>query len=340
MSINAWPFLVSRNRYLDYRTVVAPDFICDAKIANLLARVTDGDLTEPGKGFIRQIAGTEAGDFTIVFRIIQATEKDLNSKEGDDILKDEFGRKIYLIEGVVIQGIKSKNQVSISNQKLEDVHQRLTEGYTEFWEHIDPHPAIASSILSLSTMDDSSSPLLLEELKPFQVDSKPQNSEIEQKEDNPIIPRQSLINFRVIILIALGILGMSFLTMVIGGFIWVINNSGINQKVYHCTTTEERQIKFDSKKNITDVLNKLQKYYPNATILLEGSFKVKSSKQWQVFTKREKLDKSVNYTINLKGNRLHLQDYPLDLAIAQLAKQQVVEDTIIKAKIINRKECK
>ncbi|NEQ12001.1 MAG: WD40 repeat domain-containing protein, partial [Moorea sp. SIO4E2] len=108
MSINAWPFLVSRNRYLDYRTVVAPDFICDAKIANLLARVTDGDLTEPGKGFIRQIAGTEAGDFTIVFRIIQATEKDLNSKEGDDILKDEFGRKIYLIEGVVIQGIKSK----------------------------------------------------------------------------------------------------------------------------------------------------------------------------------------------------------------------------------------
>ncbi|NEP26132.1 hypothetical protein [Moorena sp. SIO3I6] len=312
--------------------MVAPDFICDAKIPNLLARVTDGDLTEPGKGFIRQIVGTEAGDFTIVFRIIQATEKDLNSKEGDDILKDEFGRKIDIIEGIVVKGIKSKNQVNISNQNIEDVHQRLTEGYTEFWEHIKPHPAIPSSMLSLSSMDDSSSPLLLEELKPFQVNSKPQKLEIDQKEDNSIIPRKPLINFRVIILIALGILGMSFLSIVIGKY--------ISEKVYHCTTTEEMQIKFDSKNNISDVLKKkLQKYdKKKSTILLEGSLKVKSSKQWEFLTTREKLDKS-NYTINLKGDRLQLQDYPLDLAIVQLAKQKVVEETTIKAKIINRKEC-
>ena len=46
MSIEAWPFLVSRNRYLDYRTVVAPKFICEAGISNLLARVADGDLTQ------------------------------------------------------------------------------------------------------------------------------------------------------------------------------------------------------------------------------------------------------------------------------------------------------
>ncbi|NEO65654.1 MAG: hypothetical protein F6J98_36760 [Moorea sp. SIO4G2] len=97
-------------------------------------------------------------------------------------------------------------------------------------------------------------------------------------------------------------------------------------------------IKFESKNNISDVLKKHQKKYRKATILLEGSFKVKSSKQWQFLTRRKKLDKS-NYTINFNRDKLQLQDYPLDLAIDQLAKQQVVEDTIIKAKIINRKEC-
>ena len=178
MSIKAWPFLVSRNRYLDYRTVVAPDFICEAKIANLLARVTDGDLTEPGKGFLRQIAGSKAGNFTIVFRVLKATKKDLNSKGGDEILKDQFVREIYLIEGVVIQGIKSKKNVSISHKNIEEVHKRLTEGYTQFWEHSEPHPAIPYPMLSLS-MDGSSSPLQLEELKPFQVGSKPQNPESE-----------------------------------------------------------------------------------------------------------------------------------------------------------------
>ena len=112
--------------------------------------------------------------------------------------------------------------------------------------------------------------------------------------------------------------------------------------VDECTTTEEKKITFESKneskKYINDVFNKLQKDYPNATIFLDGFFKVKSREQWQSLTKREKLSKSVNYTINLNGDSLELQDHPLDLAIAQLSNQQVV-DYNLQAKIINRKEC-
>ncbi|NES06280.1 MAG: hypothetical protein F6K22_27780, partial [Okeania sp. SIO2F4] len=180
MSIEVWPFLVSRNRYLDYRTVVAPDFICEAKTDNLLARVTTGDLTEPEKGFIRQIFGSKVGDFTIVYRILKATQKDLNYQAGDEILKDQFGREILIIEGVVIQGIKSQENVFISPKNMEEVHQKLTGGYTEFWEHRDPHPAIPSDKLFLS-IDGSSSTLQLEEIELFQVESPISNHNQEKE---------------------------------------------------------------------------------------------------------------------------------------------------------------
>ncbi|NEP05283.1 MAG: hypothetical protein F6K25_15440 [Okeania sp. SIO2G4] len=57
-------------------------------------------------------------------------------------------------------------------------------------------------------------------------------------------------------------------------------------------------------------------------------------------TKREEVNELENYTINLYGNILKLQDHPLDLAIAQLRNQEIVEYINISAKIINRKECK
>ncbi|NEP76927.1 MAG: hypothetical protein F6K39_01310 [Okeania sp. SIO3B3] len=172
MSIEVWPFLVSRNRHLDYRTVVAPDFICEAKTGNLLARVTTGDLTDSGKGFIRQIFGSKVGDFTIVYRILKARQKYINFQEGDEILKDQFGREILLIEGVVIQEIKSKEDVFICQKNIEEIHHKLTEAYTKFWEHRDPHPAIPSNKLSLS-MDGSSRPLQLQEIEGFKVPKSP-----------------------------------------------------------------------------------------------------------------------------------------------------------------------
>src|SRR4028118_1153524 len=89
MSIEAWPFLVSRNRYLDYRTVVAPKFICEAGISNLLARVADGDLTQSGCAYTRRVQGSKAGDFSIIFQVVEATEKDINPEGGNQVIKDQ-----------------------------------------------------------------------------------------------------------------------------------------------------------------------------------------------------------------------------------------------------------
>ena len=349
MSITVWLFLVSRNPYLDYRTVVAPDFICEAKSGNLLARVTTGDLTDPGKGFIRQIFGSKVGDFTVIYRILKATQKDLNSQEGDKILKDQFGREILLIEGVVIREIKSKENVLISQKNIEEIHQKLTEAYTEFWEHRDPHPAIPSHKLSLS-MDSSSTPLQLEEIERFQVDPKP-----------PIPPPSPSASLSLKSSIRPYSLAFIF-TIIMAAAIFTLRYINPSQ-VYDCTTTEDKKITFDSKKDIDDLLQKLkiiQKDYPNATIFLNGYLILESNKKWQNLTKREELSELVNYTVNLDGDILKLQDHPLDLAIAQLSNQKVgdisklqnylpnqggfeyipINAITIKAKIINRKNKK
>ncbi|NEN87792.1 MAG: hypothetical protein F6K48_02200 [Okeania sp. SIO3H1] len=299
MSIKVWPFLVSRNPYLDYTTVVAPDFICEAKTENLLARVTTGDLTEPEKGFIRQIVDSKVGDFTIVYRILKATQKDLNFQEGDEILKDQFGREILLIEGVVIQGIKSQENVLISQKNMEEIHQKLIEGYTEFWEHRDPHPAIPSDKLFLS-MDG----LELEEIEKIKIDSKPP------------IPAPSKSPVRIY--------SLAFILMIIiATAIFIVPPILYKPTVYDCTTTEEKNIIFESKKDIGDVLKKLQKDNPNATIFLNGYLILESNKKLENLPKREELSEPVNYTINLYGDILKLKDHPLDLAIAQLRDQKV-----------------
>ncbi|MDY7002813.1 MAG: hypothetical protein SWX82_02235 [Cyanobacteriota bacterium] len=325
MSIKVWPFLVSRNPYLDYRTVVAPDFICEAKTGNLLARVTTGDLTEPGKGFIRQIFGSKVGDFTVVYRILKATQKDLNYQQGDEILKDQFGREILLIEGVVIQEIKSKENVFISQKNIEGIHQKLTEAYTKFWEHRDPHPAVPSQQLSLS-MDGSSRPLELQEIEEFEVDPKPPIPQ-----PSPSAPLFSKSSTR------LYSLAFIFTLVVAAFFTWRYINTS---KVYDCTTTENKNIIFESKKDINNILKKLQKDYPKTTILLNGYLILESNKKWQNLTKREEPGESANYTVHLDGDILKLQDHPLDLAIAQLGGQKVGDISKLQNYLLNLADAK
>jgi hypothetical protein len=52
----AYPFLISRNRKLDYRLIVVPEFIYDQKISYLLNEATgEEDLTEDGFAVYRQV---------------------------------------------------------------------------------------------------------------------------------------------------------------------------------------------------------------------------------------------------------------------------------------------
>ena len=168
MNPKAWPFLVSRNPYLDYRTVVAPDFICQAKISKLLARVVEGDLTEPNQAIIRQVVNSKAGDFTIVFQVVTAKERDIDTEGNDKVLKDQFGREIYLFEGIVLQEI---GETKLFKKYLEIAHEKLMESYRKFWKLIESSPAIPSQNFSTEIIDSSQ---LLKTTKIQQFDAKPQ----------------------------------------------------------------------------------------------------------------------------------------------------------------------
>lgn len=165
----AWSFLVSCNQSLDYRTVVAPNFMCEAGIAGLLARVTEGDLTEKGTAFYREIHNSKVGDITLIFRIVEAIAEDIGIS-GNGVLKDLFGREIYLIEGIALKGIVS-NIVTTANN-LEEAHKQVLEHYRNFWEVEDSFSAGASDSFKLESKVDIGSGLKYIKIKPYVAATK------------------------------------------------------------------------------------------------------------------------------------------------------------------------
>lgn len=139
--IHCWRFLVSRSQFLGYRTVVAPDFMCQANITSLLAKSAEGDLTYENNAYYREIHGSKTGDLTLIYRIGEAQANYINT-ETEGLLKDSFGREIFFIEGIVVKGLQSSFSLSI--EYLDSIHHDLVNDYREFWEWISPQPTIAS----------------------------------------------------------------------------------------------------------------------------------------------------------------------------------------------------
>ncbi|MBO3458729.1 hypothetical protein G7B40_016225 [Aetokthonos hydrillicola Thurmond2011] len=159
--IQVWAFLVGCNRYLDYRTIVAPDFMCDSKTSSLLAEKAGGNSTPGGIAYYREIHSPKDGDLTLVFRVIAARAEDIGI-EGQGVLKDSFGREIDLIEGVVFRKKelldniafteeefepnyeKKLKNVAFSKQEFESIHKKLVVYYHKFWQCTRPESVIPS----------------------------------------------------------------------------------------------------------------------------------------------------------------------------------------------------
>ena len=71
MNKEVWCFLVSANKYLDYRTVVAPDFMCEKKYTFVLAQTAGGEITDKDTAHYRKIINSKVGDLTLVFRVMK-----------------------------------------------------------------------------------------------------------------------------------------------------------------------------------------------------------------------------------------------------------------------------
>ncbi len=173
MNKEVWCFLVSANKYLDYRTVVAPDFMCEKNYTFVLAQAAGGEITHKGTAYYRRIINSKVGDLTLVFRVIEAVETDIGIS-GDGNLKDSFGRVISLIEGIVFQGDVSATNIVVNSEKFNEVHKQIIEYYQFFWDEISPIPAYASQSFSLSEKENEDNAFQLLKLDDYIAGAKPE----------------------------------------------------------------------------------------------------------------------------------------------------------------------
>lgn len=150
--IEGWVFLVSRSKNLGFTTIVAPDFMCDAKVSSLLASVAGGKITEARKAIYRQLHNSAVGNLTLVFRVLETTYEDIGI-EGNGKIKDSFGREIPFIEGVVFKG--KLTEVKVSEDIFAKIHNDIKHPYQTFWEWSYPKATIPSELQSFEEPSES-----------------------------------------------------------------------------------------------------------------------------------------------------------------------------------------
>lgn len=148
MKANAWPFLVSRNRILDYRLVVAPDFLVEAQTSNRLIRYVEADAT--GNPTRQDVRDPELGDLTVVYRVAPAID-------GERKYEDHVGRQILWIEGVVLKGTGATLTDAVD--VLSEAHERVSDDYRSFWDNAANASIKKSNSFSAEVKQKTTSPL-------------------------------------------------------------------------------------------------------------------------------------------------------------------------------------
>src|SRR5437660_3201509 len=196
MEIEAWPFLVGRNRNLGYMPIVSPPFLSERGLSMLLAEAAGGDESGPGDATYRESRGSEGGDISLIFRVVRAKARDYDLG-GDEALKDRGGRSIRLIEGFVVRG--RKKTLQITHGDLQMAHNLVKEAYRKFWDADDTFKEIASLPVSLPTESYSGEQVQLVREKPLKI------------------PPPSFLNVRLVIVVLMALIAL--ILLIPGGII-------------------------------------------------------------------------------------------------------------------------
>lgn len=170
MKIEAWPFLVGRNRNLGYQTIVSPQFLSERGLSMLLAEAAGGDDSGPDDAIYREVRGSQVGDLSLIFRVVRAKAQDYDIG-GDEALKDQGGRPIRLIEGFVVR--ERANRIKVTHGDLQTAHNLVKEAYRKFWDADDTFKEVASLPIDLSTESHSSEQVQLIREKPLELRPHP-----------------------------------------------------------------------------------------------------------------------------------------------------------------------
>lgn len=132
----AWPFVVTRNRLLDWRPIVAPDFMIAQGGEYLLVHGADpGDGPIPSPVFERIVTTKRYGDLTLLACSRHATA-DLIGGSAQEQLVDRVGRPIQLIEGLVLPG-RHPGCAARWQAQLAQVDAIAQQSFLDFWQSDD-----------------------------------------------------------------------------------------------------------------------------------------------------------------------------------------------------------
>lgn len=144
-TIRAWPFLVSTDATHGFVTILAPQFLVDAGVADVLRRVTEGEVTPEGEVNLLPVTGLpiDGGGVVIAYRIAVAPGALINSP--DDILYDRQGRRILLVEGLVVEALDAA-ELAVSEDDFAQVRQAYRAAFQRVWDTNPELPPVAPSL--------------------------------------------------------------------------------------------------------------------------------------------------------------------------------------------------
>jgi hypothetical protein len=188
----AWPFLISRNKLLDYRPITVPDFIAKAGAANLLLKHATGDIMEHSQ---LTISDPRLGDMTIAYHVIPAMQ-------GNQHLTDGYGREIDRIEGIVLEG---NIQAKVSKQIIHRAQQIVEDDFLEFWQQSQPPSVKGSQAFNIEQKGAHLVPL--ERLTPNSAQSlQPAQVNLNSPDYSHWLPHIIIGLFFMVILLAISIM--------------------------------------------------------------------------------------------------------------------------------------
>ena len=136
---NGWLFVVTRNRDLDWRPILAPDFLAESKCDFALVLQTASSAHEEPV-ICRQIDAGAAGRLTLAFR-----SRPASNVLGLEVAHDRFSRPIYVVEGVVMQGWTEVDTKAV-DALLHDQSKLVTTLVRSFWTQSDEEIPPARSV--------------------------------------------------------------------------------------------------------------------------------------------------------------------------------------------------
>ncbi len=132
MDSRAWPFLIGRSRNHGHRIIVIPEFMTDPRAAVALRDAT-GSSARQSEVMVRELQGLTAGPVSVVYRSLLPRGSQYGL-DGEDILTDENGRPIRLVEGFTVRQPESgARKLGITQADLDRARAEVIGAYQEFW---------------------------------------------------------------------------------------------------------------------------------------------------------------------------------------------------------------